>query len=102
MQSSFTFQVLPLVGAMSRRHFLGSALILSSNSVLSVAAAKSVSPTLVTSLAQLQSVIDSARSGDIIYLKNGTTATTSSTYAPTALAFKPKHPEACFSTAATN
>jgi hypothetical protein len=72
MQSSFTFQVLPLVGAMSRRHFLGSALILSSNSVLSMAAAKSVSPTLVTSLTQLQSAIDSARSGDVIYLKNGT------------------------------
>ena len=64
--------LLPFEMSLSRRHFLGSALILSSSSVLSVAAAKSVSPTLVTSLAQLQSAIDSARSGDVIHLKNGT------------------------------
>jgi hypothetical protein len=64
--------LLPFEMSLSRRRFLGSALILSSNSALSVAPAKSVSPTLVTSLAQLQSAIDSARSGDVIYLKNGT------------------------------
>ena len=64
-------QTLPFERPLSRRHLLGSALALGSNGVLSVAAAKALSPALVTSLAQLQSAIDSARSGDVIYLKNG-------------------------------
>ena len=64
-------QILPFERPLSRRHLLGSALVLGSNGVLSVAAAKALSPALVTSLAQLQSAIDGARSGDVIYLKNG-------------------------------